>query len=68
MDNLNKEAERLNVQYPGKVHPLPTDVTKPEQVQSLEGAARSFADRLDFVFNNVGIGMTLPTEKVTFDL
>jgi len=67
-DDLKKEAERLNAQYPGKVHPLPTDVTKPEQVQSLAGAARSFEDRLDFVFNNVGIGMTLPTEKVTFDL
>ena len=67
-NNLKKEAERLNAPYPGKVHPLPTDVTKPEQVQSLAGAARSFEDRLDFVFNNVGIGMTLPTEKVTFDL
>ena len=67
-NNLKKEAERLNAPYPGKVHPLPTDVTKPEQVQSLAGAARSFEDHLDFVFNNVGIGMTLPTEKVTFDL
>lgn len=67
-DNLKKESERLNAPYPGKVHPLPTEVTKLEQVQSLAGAARFFEDRLDFVFNNAGVGMTLTTEKVAFDL
>lgn len=67
-NNLKKEAERLNAPYPGRVHPPLTDVTKLEQVQSLAGAARFLEDRLDFVFNNAGVGMTLTTEKVAFDL
>lgn len=67
-DNLEKESKRLNQQYPGRIHPLLTDVTKLEQVQGLIEAARSFEGHLDFVFNNAGMGMTLPTEQITFDI
>jgi NAD(P)-dependent dehydrogenase (short-subunit alcohol dehydrogenase family) len=67
-DNLKKESHRLNGRYPGKAQPLLTDVTKLEQVQSLVGAAHSFEGHLDFVFNNAGIGLTLPVEQVTFDI
>ena len=67
-ENLKKETERLNEQYPGKVHPVLTDVTKLEQVQQLIEAASSFEGHLDFVFNNAGMGMTLPTEQITFDI
>ncbi len=67
-ENLNRESERLNEQFPGRVHPVLTDVTKLEQVQRLIEAASSFDGHLDFVFNNAGMGMTLPTEQITFDI
>ncbi len=44
-----------------------TDVTRLEQVKELIEAASSYEGHLDFVFNNAGMGMTLPTEQITFD-
>lgn len=67
-ENLKKEAERLALAYPGKVFPMQTDVTKQEQVEALVKAAKAHAGHLDFVFNNAGMGMTIPTEQVTFDI
>ena len=67
-ENLMRESERLNQQFPGKVFPQLTDVTKLEQVQKLIYATKTFDGHLDFVFNNAGVGMTLPTEKVTFEI
>ena len=67
-ENLKKEADRLNLAYPGKVFPLQTDVTKQEQVEALVKAAKDHAGHLDFVFNNAGMGMTLPTEQITFEI
>ncbi len=67
-ENLNKESERLNQKYPGKVIPQLTDVTKLEQVEKLIHTAKAFDGHLDFVFNNAGMGMTIPTEKVTFEI
>lgn len=67
-DNLKRESERLNADFPGRVHALITDVTKLDQVEGLIRKASEFKGHLDFVFNNAGIGMTLPTEKITFDI
>jgi NAD(P)-dependent dehydrogenase (short-subunit alcohol dehydrogenase family) len=67
-ENLTKESERLNQKYPGKILPQLTDVTKLEQVEKLIHAAKTFNGHLDFVFNNAGMGMTIPTEKVTFEI
>jgi len=67
-ENLTKESERLKQQYPGKVFPILTDVTKREQVESLIREAKAFDGHLDIVFNNAGMGMTVPTEQVTFDI
>ena len=67
-ENLTKESGRLNQKYPGKVSPQLTDVTKLEQVEKLIHAAKAFDGHLDFVFNNAGVGMTIPTEKVTFEI
>ena len=67
-ENLKKESERLNREYPGKVFPMQTDVTKQEQVEALVRAAIAHAGHLDFVFNNAGMGMTLPTEQITFEI
>jgi NAD(P)-dependent dehydrogenase (short-subunit alcohol dehydrogenase family) len=67
-ENLTKESERLNQKYPEKVIPQLTDVTKLEQVEKLIHAAKALDGHLDFVFNNAGMGMTIPTEKVTFEI
>jgi len=67
-NNLEKEGKRLNDEFPGKAHPLLTDVTKLEQVESLIKKAKDFEGHLDFVFNNAGMGMTLPAEQITFDI
>ena len=67
-ENLTKESGRLKQQYPGKVFPILTDVTKREQVESLIREAKAFDGHLDIVFNNAGMGMTVPTEQVTFDI
>ena len=67
-ENLTKESDRLDQKYPGKVIPQLTDVTKLEQVEKLIHAAKALDGHLDFVFNNAGMGMTIPTEKVTFEI
>lgn len=67
-ENLTKESGRLNQKYPGKVIPQLTDVTKLEQVEKLIHAAKAFDGHLDFVFNNAGMGMTYPTEKITWEI
>ena len=66
-DNLDKESERLNLEYPGKAHAMLADVTDLGQVEALIQAARAHDGHLDFLFNNAGVGMTIPTEQVTFD-
>lgn len=67
-DNLMGESRRLAEKYPGKVFPVLVDVTKQEQVEELVKRAKNFNGSLDFLFNNAGIGMTFPTEKITFDI
>lgn len=65
--NLSRESERLNLEYPGRAVPLLTDVTKEDQVTRLIHDARDFDGHLDFVFNNAGMGMTLPTDQISFE-
>lgn len=67
-ENLTKESDRLKQQYPGKVYPHLADVTKSDQVEKTIQDARAFDGHLDFVFNNAGVGMTLPTEKITYEI
>lgn len=67
-ENLTRESRRLNQKYPGKVIPQLTDVTKLEQVEKLIHTAKAFDGHLDFVFNNAGMGMTYPTEKITYEI
>ncbi len=67
-ENLEREAARLNREYPNKAFSMLTDVTKSDQVTKLIQAAKDFDGHVDFLFNNAGRGATLPTEQVTFEL
>lgn len=67
-DQLNLQVERLTKIYPGRVFGVVTDVTAEDQAAHLIGSARDWSGRLDMVFNVAGMGMTLPTEKITFDI
>ena len=67
-ESLTRESQRLNLAYPGKVFTALTDVTVQEQVEGLIHGAAEHDGHLYFVFNNAGMGMTIPTEQVTFDI
>ena len=67
-DGLKSESDRLNIQYPGKVFTVLTNVTKLDQVEKLILDAKNHSGHLDFLFNNAGKGLTLPTEQITFDI
>jgi len=48
-------------------HAVVTDVSKEEQVRELVERAASHNGRLDMLFNNAGVGATLPWEHITLD-
>ena len=66
VNELKKAVDALSTDV-GKGFAAPTDVTKPEQVQKLIQDAAVFKGHLDFLFNNAGIGATMPFETVTLD-
>jgi len=51
--------------HAGRVHSMSVDVTRQEQVQQLIQDAASRHGRLDVLFNNAGIGGTMPIGEVT---
>jgi len=53
--------------YAGRVHSLSVDVTNQEQVRHMVEDAASRYGRLDFLFNNAGIGGTMPFDQVTLE-
>ena len=56
---LNEECTRLATAYPGKVLGVPTDITRQERVSDLIRQAAEFGSgRIDFLFNNAGLGLT----------
>jgi NAD(P)-dependent dehydrogenase (short-subunit alcohol dehydrogenase family) len=54
--NLERETARLNAAYPGKVAGVRCDVTKETDVQSMINEAVGLGGRVDFLFNNAGVG------------
>lgn len=67
-ENLKKSSDGLSSDYQGRVHPMLTDVTKDSDVSELIRSAREETGRLDFLFNNAGMGMTLPTDRITLEI
>ena len=67
-ENLKKSSDGLSSDYQGRVYPMLTDVTKDSDVSELIRSAREETGRLDFLFNNAGMGMTLPTDRITLEI
>lgn len=63
---LASAVEQLSV-HAGRMHSMSVDVTKQEQVQQLIQDAASRHGRLDVLFNNAGIGGTMPFVEVTLE-
>ena len=66
-ENLNREAGRLNLAYPGKVLGIRCDVTQEKDVQEMMRKAAEFGGRIDILFNNAGAGFGGPFDKQTND-
>lgn len=65
-EKVANAAEQLS-EYGDKIHTLIVDVTVQEQVQRAIEDTAAEAGRLDFLFNNAGVGGTLPFEKATLE-
>ena len=65
-EKLKTECARLEAAYPGKVLGLPTDITRQESVFALMQKAAEFGSgRIDFLFNNAGMGLLKPFDDTT---
>lgn len=65
-EKVEKAAEQLSP-YSDQIHTVTVDVTIQEQVQrTIEDTAEE-AGKLDLLFNNAGIGGTMPFETATLD-
>lgn len=53
--------------YKDQIHTLVVDVTNQEQVEKGIEATAAEAGRLDLLFNNAGVGGTIPFEQATLD-
>ncbi len=65
-EKLKTECVRLEAAYPGKVLGLRTDITNRESVFALVQKAAEFGSgRIDFLFNNAGLGLAKPFDDTT---
>ncbi len=65
-----KKVEEAIQSLPGnrdRARPLIVDVTDPAQVEKAIGGTVAEAGRIDILFNNAGVGGTLPFEKATLE-
>lgn len=65
-EKIAEAASQLSA-YQDQIHPLIVDVTKQEQVQKGIEETAAEAGRLDLLFNNAGVGGTIPFEKATLE-
>lgn len=62
-----EEAASSLGEYKGRARPVVVDVTSQAQVTKAIGDTQAQAGRIDFLFNNAGVGGTIPYEKVTLE-
>ena len=65
-DKVATAAEQLS-QYKDRIHTIIVDVTNQKQVQKAIEDTAAEAGSLDFLFNNAGVGGTLPFEQATLE-
>lgn len=65
-EKVLEAAEQLS-EYDDRVHTLIVDVTVQEQVENAINGTVEEVGRLDFLFNNAGVGGTLQFETATMD-
>lgn len=65
-EKVASAAEQL-LRYEDRIHTVIVDVTVQEQVENAIKDIVADAGRLDFLFNNAGVGGTLPFEDATLD-
>ncbi len=63
---LASAVEQLGA-YAGRVHSVKVDVTKQAEVQKLIEDAAARHGRLDCLFNNAGVGATVPIEQIKLE-
>jgi len=64
---LNTEAARLAEKYPGRIFGKKTDISKADEVEALVNYGVEKGGRLDFMFNNAGMGLGKPIDEFTMD-
>jgi NAD(P)-dependent dehydrogenase (short-subunit alcohol dehydrogenase family) len=65
-ETLSSAVDQLGA-HAGRVHSMSIDVTNQQQVRQLIDNAASRHGRLDFLFNNAGVGATFPIEQATLE-
>jgi NAD(P)-dependent dehydrogenase (short-subunit alcohol dehydrogenase family) len=61
------ETQNFGKQAGGTSHAIPTDVSDPAAVNKLFAEIKAKYGRLDFLFNNAGMGTGVPFEDLTFE-
>ena len=65
-DRLSEAQTELDAAFPGKVLGVQTDVTSESAVSELIHRAAAFGNgRIDFLFNNAGLGLEKPFDETT---
>ena len=62
-----EETQNFGKQAGGTSHAIPTDVSDPAAVNKLFADIKAKYGRLDFLFNNAGMGTGVPFEDLTFE-
>lgn len=65
-ESLSSAAQNLGA-YAGRVHTLLVDVTKQAEVQKAVSDTASRHGSIDFLFNNAGVGGTMPTVEARLE-